>query len=273
MPRHGENIRKRTDGRWEGRYAVYLPDRGRQQRSIYGKTYSEVKKKKDQALRNQIMGESVTLPPDNRAKRETFGKDEILLERVVSRWFEKIEKTKKHATYIKYCYIYKTYLTDILSDRFLADAATDQFQDRLISETAECSESIRKSIYSVLSGILAYGAELYHTPPVRLRRRKPARSKKKPEIYTRREQIILLRYLYGDMDVRKMGIILCLSTGLRLGEVCALMWKDIDFQNKVLSVNRTVQRIAVNDRDTKTSLYVGAPKTSCSQREPKPPSR
>ena len=46
MSRHGENIRKRKDGRWEGRYAVYSEEKKKKiYRSIYGKSYEEVKEK------------------------------------------------------------------------------------------------------------------------------------------------------------------------------------------------------------------------------------
>lgn len=262
MPRHGENIRKRADGRWEGRYIVNHPEKGKIQQSIYGKTYSEVKRRKNQAL-----GGAVSLMAVSAGQKLIPNGTDILFETVTAEWFEKIKNTRKHATYIKYCYIYETYLLDILEKRLLSDAATDYFQNMLIRRTADCSESIRKSIYSVLSGILSHGVENHHMTPIRLKRKMPSRAKKKLDIYTQREQTILLRYLYENMDVRKMGIILCLSTGLRLGEICSLRWIDIDFQNKVLFVNRTVQRIVVNNQETKTALYVGAPKTSCSQRE------
>ena len=47
---------------------------------------------------------------------------------------------------------------------------------------------------------------------------------------------------------------LCLSTGLRLGEICSLKWSDIDMETKVLHVNSTVQRIQVQGRKSKTML-------------------
>ena len=46
MARHGENIRKRKDGRWEGRYLVYSKEEGRKlYRSVYGRSYGEAKEK------------------------------------------------------------------------------------------------------------------------------------------------------------------------------------------------------------------------------------
>lgn len=83
MPRHGENIRKRTDGRWEGRYVVSLPGKGKQQKSVYGKTYSEVKRKRGLAL------EAASLPVPN----STHPKG-LLFGDAANEWFAKIESTK-----------------------------------------------------------------------------------------------------------------------------------------------------------------------------------
>ena len=254
MPRHGENIRKRTDGRWEGRYTVYLPGKGRQQISIYGKTYSEVKRKRQDAL-------------EASNEKNLYSKNEIFFEDALQGWHVKIKKTKKPATYVKYCSIYETYLEDILTNYPLSEMTTDYFQEMLTDKIADCSESIRKSIYSVLTGALNYSAENYHTLPVRLKRAPSPRPTRKLDIYTKEEQTVFLRYLYTDMSVTKMGIVLCLSTGLRLGEVCALKWEDINFQKKVLNVNHTVQRMPVNNHKKKTALCEGTPKTNCSQRE------
>lgn len=69
------------------------------------------------------------------------------------------------------------------------------------------------------------------------------------------------------MDKYKLGIIICLSTGLRLGEICALKWEDIDFESKSLHVNRTVQRVRITTGNKKTKLVESTPKTACSKRE------
>lgn len=256
MPRHGENIRKRIDGRWEGRYVVALPGKGKQQKSVYGKTYSEVKRKRRLALGTA----SLPVPNSVRTKELSFGD-------VANEWLIKIESTKKPSTYIKYQHIYNTYLKNILLEYPLSDLDADHFQNMLAAQTANYSESIQKSIYSVVSGTLNYSATNYRTPLIPLKRKISIPSGKKLNIYSHTEQAALLRYLYEDMDIKKMGIVLCLSTGLRLGEVCALKWEDIDLQSKVLNVNQTVQRISVNNTISKTILYEGKPKTSCSQRE------
>lgn len=262
MPRHGENIRKRTDGRWEARYVVNLPGKGKQYKSVYGKTYSEAKKKKSLLLEVTNCSE-----PNNIQLKNVSRQKKILFGDIVNEWLIKIEKSKKPSTYIKYLYIYKAYLENILSEYPVNNLTADCLQNILADRTTDRSESIQKSIYSVVSGALNYSAKNYHTPPVVLKRKVTLPSSKKLSIYSQTEQTALLRYLYENMDIKKMGIVLCLSTGLRLGEVCALKWEDIDLQNKILNVNHTVQRIPVSNMASKTVLCEGRPKTSCSQRE------
>ena len=54
--------------------------------------------------------------------------------------------------------------------------------------------------------------------------------------------------------------------GLRIGEVCALQWTDIDTNKGILYVRRTVQRITNQGGKTKTKLFVGSPKSKSSIR-------
>lgn len=145
MARHGENIRKRSDGRWEGRYIIYLPGKGKQQKSVYGKTYSEVKKKKIQALDSANCLSSYSIHPKN-----ITGKKVILFGNVADEWLTKIEITKKPSTYIKYLYIYNTYLKKLLSEYPLNNLDSDYFQNILARETAGCSESIQKKVFTPL---------------------------------------------------------------------------------------------------------------------------
>ena len=69
------------------------------------------------------------------------------------------------------------------------------------------------------------------------------------------------------MNHFKMAVLLVLFTGLRLGELCALKWADIDFENKMLTVNQTVQRLYAEGHKTKTILIETIPKSEHSMRE------
>lgn len=69
------------------------------------------------------------------------------------------------------------------------------------------------------------------------------------------------------MDIYKLAVLICLFTGLRLGELCALKWSDIDFDHKILRVSRTVQRLYMEGGRTKTILVETPPKSEYSKRE------
>ena len=76
----------------------------------------------------------------------------------------------------------------------------------------------------------------------------------------------MMSYLLKDIDNYKLGIFICMLTGLRLGEICALKTSDIDLQKRTLSVNSTVQRISVENQVHKTELMISEPKTKSSKR-------
>ena len=69
-------------------------------------------------------------------------------------------------------------------------------------------------------------------------------------------------------DLRCLGIFVCMYTGLRIGELCALKWSDIDLENNMIYVTRTLQRLTnTSDSSTKTHICEGTPKTITSKRE------
>ena len=87
-------------------------------------------------------------------------------------------------------------------------------------------------------------------------------------VFTVEQQRRLMRHLTENFTFLNLGILLCLHTGLRIGEVCALRWEDIDADNGMLCVQRTIERIYVlSDGDKHTELQLSTPKTRNSQRE------
>lgn len=77
-----------------------------------------------------------------------------------------------------------------------------------------------------------------------------------------------MNYIQEHFTFRNLGVLICLSSGMRIGEICALTWEDIDTDNGVISVNRTIQRIYVIEEGTrKTELILDTPKTKNSIRE------
>lgn len=260
MPRRGENIRKRKDGRWEGRYYITDENGGRISKSVYAKSYLEVKNKLMEVKQNlHLKSVKPVVAAANVEGTLTFGA-------AAAEWLLSVSKSKKHSTYIKYKTVYQKYLEAELSDELLAGVDAVRIT-ALLPSAEQGSDSLRKSIFCVVNQIFEYAETHYHITAIKIFYKKNRSAIKTVEAISRTEQRQLLRFLYTDMDINKFGILLCLSTGLRLGEICALKWSDIDMQEKVLYVNRTVQRIAVEGYETKTILMEGEPKSIFSKRE------
>lgn len=87
-------------------------------------------------------------------------------------------------------------------------------------------------------------------------------------VLSRDEQKRLAVYLLDGTDFCKFGVLLMLFTGLRIGELCALRWSDVNIKEKVISVSATMQRLRSTDTDTaeKTKILIGAPKSDTSVR-------
>lgn len=86
---------------------------------------------------------------------------------------------------------------------------------------------------------------------------------KSPFVLNKKEQIIIENYLKENINVKSLSLLLCLYTGIRLGEVCGLQWKDFDFYNNSLEIKRTIIRIKTNN---KTKLICSSPKSIKSYR-------
>ena len=263
MGRHGENIRKRSDGRWEARYMAYDEEKGGKVcRSVYGHTYEEAKEKRAAASRLP----AVLAGTENASGQGTDAPKDIDFAAAAREWLADVKSAQKPSTFEKYSFIYHSYL-----EKPFGGVTLRQFTEKTACDSlASCgaaSESLQKSIYGVLNGILRYASCKYHMALPEIKRPSVKASRKEAGTFTKSEQAKLLSVLCVDTDRFRLGVLLCLFTGLRLGELCALKWSDIDFTNKTLTVRRTVQRLYVENAATKTALVETAPKSGNSKRE------
>lgn len=250
MPRKGENIRKRKDGRWEGRYVIKVNNISKT-RSVYAATYAEVKKKLAKAK------------TENTVHVSTF-EVQITLNEAAEKWLKEVHETKKASTYAKYKSIYNKYIQEKLGTELFEKIDCEMIDGIYQSVT---SESSKKSIQCVLKQIFSYAQSQYKISTVQMQKLKCQKEILPVKVFNTSEQARLIQYLYQDMDIHKCGILLCLHTGLRLGEICSLKWEDIDFTTKSLHINRTVQRLPSEKEEEKTMLVENKPKTLCSKRE------
>lgn len=259
MSRRGENIRKRSDGRWEGRYMIYSSDGHKKYRSVYSHTYKGVKQKLMQFKANTVIMQTSQCETD-------ADKQSVTIDDLSQQWLAYVLNHRKYSTYRKYAGIYEKYIQKSFGDIMTEELRPDMIASAL---SKDLSASLYQSIYCVFNRILNYGSQYYGTDKIHLVPILTRNSAKPIGTLNIYEQKKLVDYLLKDTDLYKTGILICLFMGLRLGEICALKWEDIDLQNRILQINRTVQRLdCVNTESTnKTILFEGPPKTIHSIRE------
>jgi len=263
MPRRGDNIRKRADGRWEGRYAVVSADGGKRYLSIYGKTYNEVKEKL--AARMYILSRTDSPGLQTFQISSGFQVCDTDFCMLVEEWLEEVSQNRKYSTYIKYKKLYLCHIQPLFSSDKLSRMSNSRIQAQLA--TLEVSDSTRQSVLAAIKQTLRYVEKQYGYPMPAITACTLQKRTTTVEIMNRTEQARLIQFLHNDMNISKAGIYLCLFTGLRLGEICSLKWDDIDQERGLLRVNRTVQRIESKEGPAKTALMETPPKRAFSKRE------
>lgn len=265
MPRRGENIHKRKDGRWEGRLRTGFYSNGKTvYKSIYGKTYSEVKSKMYLAKNNSL--------GDNPCRRKEFTFGEI-----ITLWSNINRVKHRGTTEAKYDYLIKKHILPELGN-FNISNITNYVLNDFMERKLKCgrldrkgglSKSYVRSIMIIINSALEFAVNEQICKPLKTVVYKPSPEKKKLTILSVMEQQKLEGNLIKRLDATSVGILISLNTGLRIGEVCALSWEDIDFENRVIHVGATIIRIKDDNpiSGMATKLMLSRPKTSSSIRD------
>ena len=87
-------------------------------------------------------------------------------------------------------------------------------------------------------------------------------------VLTKREQNKITNYILENINSRNIGLLISLYSGIRIGELCALKWEDVDFKKNCLTINKTIQRVYIKDKDKNISkVIITTPKTKNANRE------
>ena len=267
MPRKGENIFKRQDGRWEGRYIKARNGKKAVYGYVFGKSYSEVKKKKSEALRS-IGSDKTQLKKPVQAKNPIF-------EHVVCQWLEELKPVRKHSTIVKYASQLKNYIIPVFGNMALNNITNEDivlFSKKLLSQVRNGQKLSHKTVADILSRMksirrfaLLHGYEVNYIPNVV----KIPQQQGTIRILTFEEERKLINHIKNNFDLTALGILLSLFTGLRIGELCALKWSDFSFTDKELYVQRTMQRLHNFSENSayKTVIEIDTPKSPSSIRK------
>lgn len=256
----GENIFKRKDGRWEARYIKGYELSGKIKYGFcYGRTYREAKEKVTGCKAALLCGEPA--PSASSRHRFSFYCDE---------WLRLRKPRVRESTYIKYDIILQKHIKPKLGACFpqsLTTGLIDDFATELLFKDKLASKTVH-DVLTVLHGVIKYTATFFHRsfPNIEINYPKPI--KKEMRVLSREEHVQFVSYLLNDMDFCKFGVLLALLTGLRIGELCALQWGKVSLENQTIRVDATLQRLRdiSTDRDMRTKVVIGAPKSNTSIR-------
>lgn len=270
MPRRGENIRKRKDGRWEGRIIIGYDLSGKARyRSVYGHSYQEVKEKKNLLA---ISGRNEGYSSSGQGK----GYLRLTFAQVMEEWLDSRKDSIKTSTYTQYSFMLNKYILPELGAQPLSSLSSDMLNEflknKLYSGRADgkggLSPKTVADIRSILLQGISYAGERKYPCAVDTKIFYPKTRKPNIDVLTKAEQNKLEQTLFQSSDPIRLGIMIALYGGLRIGEVCALQWGDFNYTPGTVQVSKTLIRIKDLTRDSlkKTKVIIDKPKTEHSNR-------
>ena len=265
MPRKGENIYKRKDGRWEGRYIKGRDGKKAIYGYVYSKSYSEIKKK-------LILKRAEYALEENEPSASTM-KDALFSE-LSEMWLRSIQSSVKESTWIKYRNILKCNVDPRLGNKNMSEIdysvvsalCNDLMESGGKDQRGLAAKTVADALF-LTKAVIKYASRMkYMTDCTSLD--VSVKVKNAPLwVLSVQEQQILISELSKDWGLTGLGIYICLFTGIRVGELCALTWDDISLENNMIHIHRTMQRLQTPEGEKKTAILITEPKSQCSIRD------
>lgn len=262
MSRTGTNIYKRKDGRWEARYIKYYDENGKAKYGyVYAKTYKEVKAKQEYAISHRDQR--------NRKTRCIYYKD------IVNEWLFHQKRIVKESSYARYCHICEKHIIPYLGQYELSKISSLQLEHFIqfllnegrIDKKGGLSKKTTSDIIVVIKAIFDYAKVNQYDVNCHYEHLSIKKEKKEKSVLSLPDQRKLQEALISHLNDLNLGILICLYTGLRIGEICALKWEDIYLEEKVIHIKSTLQRIQTTGASNKTRIIISTPKSSNSTRK------
>lgn len=265
MSKRGENIYKRKDGRWEGRYIKCRTLQGKIQYGyVYGKSYSEAKAKLKENASTPIRAST-----NQMAQFTLYGE-------ILKVWLLSAKNRVKESTISRYNHIVQRHIQPFLGNYQISEigaALLEEYIDYLLQHgrldgSGGLSPKSVADIIVVIKSSMRYAQENGYRINCSTTGLSVKRSKKDMRVLSKKEQQQLECVLMQDTDLTKFMVLLCLYTGIRIGEACALRWEHLQLDSGILKVRETMQRIqAPQNIAAKTRVIITEPKSACSKRD------
>ena len=197
----------------------------------------------------------------------------MIIDDVYKLWAADKIKLVKYSTMCAYSLIYTNHIHPSLGTMQVEDIRKKDVQNFIDNELANgLSIKTVKDMIIVLKMIVNYAAsELEINVSTTWKLYWPTKNLSRhelPPVYSNSEFKKIVNTCIAYPSAINLGILLTICSGMRIGEICALQFKDIDIDKKILTVNKTIERVySLNDGIRHTKLIISEPKTASSRRE------
>ena len=254
-------VRKREDGRWEGRIVIGHKSNGD---SIFRYIYADTQKELTAKLRQNIDAyQGVNLTEESR----------MTLSEWLDRWLEQMSLTLRPDTLKRYRGDMDRHVKPRLGQKKLTQLTAEDLRElyRFLLEQGRIaprpgqgpglSPATVRGIHAALHQALQAAADQCLIPNNPAKQVDPPKITHKPMKILNEEQMDTFLAAVDGNEIWRDFFYTELTTGLRLGEICGLMWSDFDGRKGILSVTRTLRkekggRLVVGD----TKTYAGTRK-------------
>lgn len=193
---------------------------------------------------------------------------ETKLSEIITLWKEDKRQYVKRSTFAAYTLLIENHILPSFGEMaFVEEQDVQAFVLQKLDEGL--SQKTIKDILIVLKMVLRFGIKNRMIEYRQIDIKFPTeRNKRSIDILSRSHQKQIMEYIQSHFTFKNLGIYICLSAGIRIGEICALTWDDLDVENGIIHVRKTIQRIYMIDGDRKhTEVILDTPKTKNSIRE------
>lgn len=261
MSRTGENIYKRKDGRWEARYIDSYDGNGKAKyRYLYAPTYTEVKAK---LLKAQNYAD-LTSDLEKTKDKEKY-------EYWLDAWLHAKRLGVKESTYIRYRNTIENHIKPDLgkypinkiSTSLMEQFVSRKLQNGRIDGNGGLSPKSLSDIMVIVKESFKYAHSYGVSVVCSFERISFKKNAQEMRVLSFLEEQRLLSVLFKDFDRYKMGVFICLYTGIRIGELCALQWKNVSLSENAIKIEYTMQRLQSENLNAaqKTRIIVTEPKS------------
>ena len=191
--------------------------------------------------------------------------EKLNFKKIADEWLETKKITIKESTYYNYVYFINKYIINILGDMTIEELQNYNFNEFITELMKTLSNKTIRDILCIVKSILNYANEEYDANIKIKKIKSPQLIQEKVEILSNREKGRLENACIRENTLKSIGILVCLNTGLRIGEICALKWENINLDKNILYVKKTLQRV-YNKEERKTKVIIDVPKTISSIR-------